>query len=179
MIGIRERGGGAYIVDKFDLKKYPMFKFFEPTEGKLMYVAKKLMEEYLYLDDPNRDYVNIHRILNYYVMNPQSNILFEIGNFDGLLGFAGIVTGYKAAFLFKLWGKEKWGPDLVRQSRELIMDCFDDLKLVRLETQTADPRIIRMGKMVGFQVEGVKKRDFLFDGKWYDNTQMAIVREGE
>jgi len=163
----------------FDPAKYPLFKPFFPTEGKLMYVAKKLMEEYLYLDDPNRDYVNIHRILNYYVNNPQNNLMLEIGDFDGLMGFAGIVLHYKAAFLFKLWGKKRWGPDLVRQSKGLIMDIFNDFDLVRLETQTADPRIIKMGSMVGFKVEGVKVKDFLFDGKWFDNTQMAIVREGE
>lgn len=163
----------------FDISKYPLFKFFVPTEGKLIYFAKKLMEEYLYLDDPNRDYGNIHRILNYYVTNPQNNILFEIGEFDGVLGFSGIVCGYKASLIFKLWGKEKWGPDLVRQSKELIKEVFDELQLIRLETQTADPRIVRMSKMVSFKVEGIKRRDFLFDGKWHDNVQLAIVREGE
>jgi len=162
-----------------DISKYSLIHPFVPTEGKLMYFAKKLMEEYLYLDDPNRDYINIHRILSYYVMNPQSNFLFEIGDFDGIMGFAGVVPGYKASFIFKLWGKEKWGADLVRQCKEFIRELFDGLNLVRLETQTADPRIVRMGKMVGFVVEGTKKRDFIFDGKYYNNVQMALVREGE
>lgn len=160
-----------------DPRKYPLFQLFEPTEGKIMYFAKKLMTEYLYITDPWRNYWTIHQILNRYVTNPRENVLYEIGDFDGILGFVDIVPGWKAHMTFKLWNKEKWGPDLVGQSRDFIREVMDELHLVRLDSATADPRIVRMSKMVGFQVEGTQKHEFMWDGKLYDQILLAITRE--
>jgi len=159
-----------------DPKKYDLFRLFVPTEGKVMYFAKKLMEEYLYLDDQWRDYTTIHRILNGYVNNERMNVIYEIGDFDGILGFTDIIPGWKAHMTFKLWNKERWGPDFVRQAKQFIQEVFTELRLVRLETGSPDPRIVKMARMVNFIIEGVRKKEFSWDGKLYDNTMLAIVK---
>ena len=162
-----------------DPNKYPLFRLFVPTQGKIMYVAKKLMNEYLYTDDLNRNLPAIEAALSHYINNPRLNVLYEIGDFEGLLGFVNIVPGFRASLLFKLWEPERWGPDLVRQSKDFIKEVMDELHLIRLGTHTADPRIVRMGKMVGFEVEGMKRLNFLFDGYPYDEFFMSIVRKEE
>jgi len=160
-----------------DAAKYPLFKYFEPTEGKIMYVAKKLMEEYLYLDDTARDYLSIHRILNNLVNDRVNNIVYEFGKFDGILGFTGILPGWKAHMTFKIWNPERWGPDFVRQAKGFIGDVMDELQLIRLESGSPDPRIVKMAKMVGFKVEGIKTAGFKWNNILFDDYIFSIIRE--
>jgi hypothetical protein len=158
-----------------DPSKYPLFRLFEPTEGKIVYFAKKLLDEYLYLDDQWRNYTAIYQIITGMLMDTRRNVIYEIGQFDGLLGFTGILSGWKATLTFKLWNKERWGPDFVRQASRFIREVMDELQLIRLETSSPDPRIVKMAKMIHFEVEGVQKYNFLWDGKFFDNYMMVLL----
>jgi len=159
-----------------DPEKYPLFRPFVPTEEKIMLVAKKLMEEYLYLDDTARDYISIHRILSNLVNDRVNNIVYEFGDFDGILAFIGVVPGWRAAMIFKIWNPERWGPDFVRQAKGFIGEVMDELQLIRLESGSPDQRIVRMAKMVGFKVEGMKTAGFKWNNTLFDDCIFAIVR---
>jgi RimJ/RimL family protein N-acetyltransferase len=160
-----------------DMEKFPLFKPFEPTEEKIMVFAKKLMEEYLYLDDTLRNYEIIHRLLLSFTLNRQGNAIYEIGDFDGILGFTDIIPGWKARLTFKLWNAERWGVDFARQAKNFLGEFMEAFHLVRLESNSPDPRIVKMAKMVGFKVEGMKRFNFSWDKQLYDDYFFSIVRE--
>ena len=164
-------------INMIDPEKYPLFRPFVPTEEKIMLIAKKLMEEYLYLDDTARDYISIHRILSNLVNDRVNNIVYEFGEFDGILAFIGVVPGWRAAMIFKIWNPERWGPDFVRQAKGFIGEMMDELQLIRLESGSPDPRIVRMAKMVGFKVEGVKTAGFKWNNILFDDCFFAIIRK--
>ena len=166
-------------ISMIDPEKYPLFRPFVPTEDKIMLVAKKLMEEYLYLDDTARDYISIHRILNNLVNDRVNNIVYEFGDFDGILAFTGIIPGWRAAMVFKIWNPARWGADFVRQARSFISDLMDELELIRLESGSPDPRIVKMATMVGFKVEGMKTAGFKWNNRLFDDCIFAIIREGK
>jgi len=169
--------GKGLEISMIDPEKYPLFRPFVPTEDKIMLVAKKLMEEYLYLDDTARDYISIHRILNNLVNDRVNNIVYEFGDFDGILAFTGIIPGWRAAMVFKIWNPARWGADFVRQARSFISDLMDELELIRLESGSPDPRIVKMATMVGFKVEGMKTAGFKWNNRLFDDCIFAIIRE--
>ena len=160
-----------------DPNKYPMFRLFQPTEGKILYFAKKLMEEYLYLDDQWRNYPDIYSIINRYISEWRHHVLYEIGEYDGLMGFTEIQPGWKAHMTFKLWNPKRWGADFVRQAKGFIGEIMDELQLIRLESASPDPRIVKMAKMVGFKVEGLRRAGFKWNNILHDDCIFAIIRE--
>ena len=156
-----------------------IFKLFEPTEDKIKFLGKKLMDEFLYMSDEDRNYDSIYRVIFYYLSMPQRNLIYEIGDYDGILVFANIIPGFKCDLTLKLWNPKRWGPDLVREGKALIDNTMDALKLQRIETNSPDPRIVKMARMVGFRVEGCRKIAFLFDGKLYDDFILGLIKEPE
>jgi RimJ/RimL family protein N-acetyltransferase len=78
----------------------------------------------------------------------------------------------------KLWGRERWGRDFVREARSLLALVMGEFRLVRLDTLTADPRVVTMARLSGFSVEGVRPKDFKWNGEYHDTTIMGLVREG-
>jgi hypothetical protein len=53
------------------------------------------------------------------------------------------------------------------------MDMF---KLRRVEAETPDERVLKMARLVGLRYEGVKVKDFMWDGEFYSQYMMAITR---
>jgi len=160
-----------------DPAKYPLFQLFDPTCKKIEFVGRKLMNEYLYLSDEYRDIDSIYKILMYYINATNRNVIYEIGEFDGILGFTDITPGWKASLTFKLWNPHRWGADFLRQAKGFIPEVFDELRLARLETSTPDARIHKMALIVGFEDEGIRKANFMWNGKLFDDYMLAIVRE--
>jgi RimJ/RimL family protein N-acetyltransferase len=164
------------------LNPSPLFRHFQPTEEKLKIIAQKLMDEYLYISDEYRDYDIIWKILFSYFNNADGgelSLFYEIGKdggFDGILGFTEIRPTWKASLMFKLWNTKVWGATFARESRQLIEMVMDGLKLVRLETSTPDPRILKMAKICGFSCEGMKELNFVWDKHFYDEYFMAIIK---
>jgi RimJ/RimL family protein N-acetyltransferase len=155
-----------------------LFRLFAPSEEKIKFIGKKLMDEYLYLSDEFRNYDSIYQILFYYINAQNKNVIYEIGDFDGFLGFINIIPGWKATLTFKLWTKALWGADFARQAKNFIGEIMDELYLTRLETSSPDPRIVKMARMVGFKNEGTRRLNFSWQGKLFDDTILAIVKEG-
>jgi hypothetical protein len=161
-----------------DPSAYPLFRLFAPSEEKIKFIGKKLMDEYLYVSDEFRNYDDIYRRLLHYANAYNQNVIYEIGNFEGILGFTNIIAGWKSHLTFKLWNKSRWGADFARQSKDFIPEIMDELYLTRLETSSPDPRIVKMARMVGFKNEGTRRLNFSWQGKLFDDTILAIVKEG-
>lgn len=161
------------------MSEYKFFKLFEPTEDKIKFFGRKLMDEFLFLPDWERNYDSIYRVIFYYLSMPQKNLIYEIGDYDGILIFANIIPGFKCDLVCKIWNSGSWGANLVREAKDLISNTMDNLQLQRMETSPADPRMVRIGRMIGFKIEGCRKDSFLFDGKLYDNFILGLIKKPE
>ena len=154
----------------------PMFRVFrEPTAEQLSSIVTRLLGDYLYAPDELRDAVTMTRLVNSYWGG--SNIIYEVGEFQGILGILDIVPEHKASVTLKLWGKERWGRDFVREARGLLSLVMGEFGLVRLATETPDSRVVSMAKLAGFSEEGKRLKDFKWNGNYYDTTVMGLVRE--
>ena len=158
------------------MKQFSMFKIFSPDDEKLKIIATHIKNKKFNLDDAYRDYNTIWNIIfpQFFI---QGNMFFEAGDFQGILGLANIVPTRSASVMMKIWDKKVWGATIVRQTRGLLKYIMGELQLRRLETSSPDPIVVRMCTMVGFKEEGIKIRSFKWNGKFYDDTYMAILKE--
>ena len=169
---------------KFDLKQIdweklkkpsPLFQVLRRTEDKDKLIAHELMNGFLNLDDRFRDYKSIYQSINYYFYYSFS-IFYEVGHgkFQALLGVTNIIPQHKADIMLKIFDTDFWGRDFVRETRSLLKLYMKELELKRISAETPDPRITRIAKMVGFEVEGVRNKDFKFNNKYYDNFLLGM-----
>lgn len=154
-----------------------MFKIFgEPDEDKrkekICLIAKELMTKKFNLPDEERNYPNIYAKLAIYG-NPYRHLFYEFGEFSGLLGFLDIYYGYKADVMLKIWDESVWNKTLMRQLIDITDMVARELKLKRLNTETADEKVKRLAEMGGFKVEGKRANDFMYDGILYTNFFMG------
>ncbi len=153
-----------------------IFTKFNPTEDKIKALSKKLMEEPLYLSDEHRDYELIHKIL-FNGFSNKNNIFYEIGEWGGLVGFVNIIPEYKADMFLKLWDKKLWGITFAKELKKLIKHTMIKYDLKRLASDSQDPRMAKMGKIVGFKVEGRFKYGFCWNKEYHTLHKLRILRE--
>jgi RimJ/RimL family protein N-acetyltransferase len=154
-------------------KPSPLFRVLQRTEAKDKLIAHELMNGFLNLDDRFRDYESIYKSMNYYFYYSFS-IFYEVGKFQALLGITNIVPQHKADIMLKIFDKDFWGKDFVRETRSLLRLYMKELELKRISAETPDPRICKIAKMVGFKVEGIRNKDFKFNDKYYDLFVMGM-----
>ena len=155
----------------------PLFRAFtSPTEEQVASIVGRLRENYLYAPDEIRDEATLRALVGAYWGG--ANIVYEIGEFRGLMGFMDIIPEHKASVTLKLWDKGAWGRNFVREARALCALVMDEFRLTRLSTETADKeRIVPVAKMAGFTIEGCRPKDFKWNGEHYDTWLMGLVRE--
>ena len=159
------------------MMEYKYFKPFKPTDVKIKELADRLMNDYLYLPDEFRDFKIIHKLLFNGFGNEELNTFWEIGEFDGILGFVNILKGHKAGVVFKLWNKELWGIGFVKEIKKLIKSIMEECNLKRVETETPDLKMVKAAKLCQFRVEGRFKNAFVWEKKMYTLHKMRILRE--
>ena len=146
---------------------------------KIQKFAKMLQERYLYLSDEYRNPEVITAIISDYFQPKHPVILYEMGNFQGLIGFTDIMPGYKASMLFKIWDKNLYSKGMVRACKGLLEFIQDSLNLRRISTGSPDPRMVKGAKMIGFKVEGEKECGFMWDGKFYTDVLLSRIQQEE
>lgn len=139
-------------------------------------LCKHLKEDYLYVSDEYRNDDAVRSMLWSHFASGDC-LIYEIKGGRGYVGFTDIQPGYKCNAMMKFWGTDLWGPSFIRQLRELVRAVVEEFDLERISTESPDPRIVKLARMVGFEVEGVRWKDFQWDGKLFDNTLMGYVRE--
>lgn len=158
-----------------------LFKPFKPTREKILLLAKKLMEEKYYLEDSYRDYSTIHKIL-FNGFSNKDNEFWEIGEFDGILGFVSVEENHKAGIVFKLWNKGIWEKEIweevfKREIKRLIKSTIEKHNLLRLEMESPDRKILKLSKLWGGKIEGKFRYFFRWNNKFYTVYRMRILRE--
>jgi hypothetical protein len=152
----------------------PMFRLFEPSKEKFDIISKHLMEGFLNLSDDLRTASSIFKLMGSYFYNG-NNIIYEINEMDGLLGFTSIVPTWKADLLFKIFNKKLWKPSFVKEAGKLVKFIMHEFKLRRVSAETPDSRVMRMAKFISFKEEGFKEDGFVFDNKFYPKYLLGIL----
>lgn len=163
-----------------------LFSWFVPDpkdpidfEKKMVRFKNYLMDKYLYLSDEFRNPRYIDAIVYNYFFGQQFNIFYEMGDFQGLVGFMNIIPGFKSGLIFKIWDKDAWTNGNARKMRECAKIVMDELGLERLTIQTPDRRMLKFGKIIGFNHEGTLPKNFLWNKKLYTTYLLGFVKEDE
>lgn len=163
---------------------HPLFKIFKPDEKdpiefykKVGRLKKMLKEKHLYLSDEYRHDTGIEAVIHNYFSNLSFNIFYEIGGFQGLLGFLNILPEFKCGLTLKLWDKQVWSKEFVRASEKLLDLYINEFKLKKISTRSPDEKIVRMAEMVGFEVEGEQPYEFKWKGKFYTDYLLGKIKE--
>ena len=157
-------------------KPSPLFQVLRRTEDKDKIIAHEFMNGFLNLDDNFRNYESIYRSMNFY-FNYTFSIFYEIGRdnkFQALLGITNIIPQHKADIMLKIFDKAFWRKDFIRESRAILKLLIKEFRLKRISTESCDPRVVKLAKMCGFKVEGIRNKDLRWDGKYYDNFLLGM-----
>mgnify|MGYP001560382330 CR=1 FL=1 len=156
---------------------FPLFRLCMLDMEKARLLADKLKNEFLYLPDELRNDASIWEIMyrNFgWDENGPLCLPYEIGNFDGALVFKDIVKNDGCILRLMFWGKHLWGLDGVKQARKLIKLVMDTFGLKVIYAGTADPKIVKMAKFVGFKLKSTRQDGFRWNGVSYPSYQLEI-----
>ncbi len=169
-------------------------RFLSPTPEKLVDLAARLMTEPMFLPDENRNQGWVDLIVAAMFAGPQLNLIYEIGEWDGVVAFQDIWPGYKAEASFVLWdnaflpgakpeqaglrGKLCWGADFIRELKGLVDLVMSEFKLKRLGMASPEEHTVKIAtKFLGFKVEGRQKYGFRQNGKMFTQNLLRCVKE--
>jgi len=162
-----------------------MFKQFIPTSEdpkdpfylKVSKLQRLLMKRPLWLSDEYRTAKGIDAIIYSYFSGFTFNVFYEAGDFQALIGFMNIQPEFKCEMTLKLIDADLWGADFVRVSKELVELFIEQFRLKRISIETADERIVRMAKMAGFEDEGKRPNDLMWEKKYYTKYLLGKYAE--
>ena len=163
----------------------PLLRLFEPTIEKLQFIANKFTTGFLYIPDELRSPQKVFELMAHlfpYAVEPALrpfHVYYEIGRFDGLVGFTNIIPEYRCGSFLKIWNKDIWGPTLARDLTELADRFMQEYHIKRMELETADERMVKVAKICGLKQEGTKALGFRFDGKLYTSYMLRKLRKGD
>jgi hypothetical protein len=112
------------------------------------------------------------------VVSPGPHELYELAD-GGVFILRDISDGFKCYLSFILWDKSLWGKDILREGKAKIEEVAAAHGLVKIETQTADERVVKLARLLGFETEGYRENSFLRGDAMYGVTLMgrAFSRE--
>ena len=145
---------------------------------KIIKLKDHLMNKYLetsdeYRNEPYLDYVIKGGFFGW------GTAMYEAGDMDALVGFINPNMGFKCGLSLSLLDKKIWGKEFVRAGKKLVDMYMDEFQLKRIGTQTADPKIVKMAKMVGFKDEGTRPFSFQWNGKFFPTYLLGLTKEEE
>jgi RimJ/RimL family protein N-acetyltransferase len=168
-------------VDKIDLDRLrnpsPLFRLLEPTQKNLDAFAAELGKGYLFVSDEIRYPEYLREMVYDLYTRRRFNLIYEIGDFQGVIGFLNVIFDHKADMMLKMWDASFWGKDAVRQGKDLLKYVVETFGLKRVGTVTADPRIVKMAKLVGFTEEGARRKAFAWNKCLHDEILLSVVRD--
>lgn len=135
------------------------------------------MKRPLWLSDEYRTAKGIDAIIYSYFSGFTFNVFYEAGDFQALIGFMNIQPEFKCEMTLKLIDADLWGADFVRVSKELVELFIEQFRLKRISIETADERIVRMAKMAGFEDEGKRPNDLMWEKKYYTKYLLGKYAE--
>jgi hypothetical protein len=157
------------------------YKLFVPTQEKIDILARRLLNDYLYMADEERDPIIIQKYIDRYFSpyHPPLDIslFYELDNFDGFVGFTGIQPEYKCNVSFKIWNPKIWGPTLARENKELAKLIMNEFKLKRMSSASPDRDMVKFAKLAGFKQEGARRYGFKWNDKFFTYYLLGITKD--
>ena len=102
------------------------------------------------------------------------NFHFVKGDVRNVKQVKDIVKNDGCILRLMFWGKHLWGLDGVKQARKLIKLVMDTFGLKVIYAGTADPKIVKMAKFVGFKLKSTRQDGFRWNGVSYPSYQLEI-----
>lgn len=146
-------------------------------EKKLVRLKNNLRDKYLYLSDQFRHPKTIDTLIHNYFYGAIFNIFYELGDFQGVIGITNILPEFKAGVFFKIWDNNAWTPANARKLKQFSDIIMKEFMLKRLSIQTPDRRMIKFGKIIGFELEGEKPLDFKWGGRLYTTYMLGMYKD--
>lgn len=174
--------------ERLDALKHPspLLRLMMPAEqdigAEVTELAQRLRESHLYLSDELRSEEYVSWLIgSWFNPNGPMNLVYRVGRdgglFGGVMAFQGILPGWKCALMAKIWDRKLWGAQLAREVRALLALVETAFDLERIDIDTADLRMVRLGRMMGFDTEGVRVRAFRWNGEPFDIYELARIKE--
>jgi len=107
------------------------------------------------------------------------NIVYEIGDGEGIMSFSTIIPGHKCRLDWYMWDKEVWGKEFARECQSLVRYIMATFNLHRVWSNTAKKEIAKYVMSFGAKIEGIKRLDFQWGGKLYNNYCLALETSKE
>jgi hypothetical protein len=142
-------------------------------------IAKHMMHNKLDISDELRHPDTIYALIFHCINNSSSNILYEVDDMKALLGITNILPKFKADVIFKVFDKSFFGFKFITQVKALFKSVMKEYELIRLNTVSPDPSMVRIAKMCGFEVEGMMPKNFMWASKLYTVAIMGLQRKEE
>jgi hypothetical protein len=150
----------------------------EPTTHVLLLIANCLKDVHLAASDENRKPDRVVDAAMSLFSHPDDSEVVGLFDDDGppkcVIGLVRVVPGLKCDMVCKILDPSIWGVSAVRGVRNYIREFAAKNKLKRINTETADEKVSRMAKMLGFGVECVKNNNFRWNGKLYPTYIMGM-----
>jgi len=144
------------------------------TPEKKEILISKMLYSFLWLPDEVRASHEIEVFVDYLFSGTRS-AFWEIGNFDGIVGFYDILPEYKCVFLARLWHRSAWSHSLVREIKDLALKFRADQRMRRISLATPDERLGKLARLIGFRAEGTQKNAFRFERKLYTQFLYRLI----
>jgi hypothetical protein len=154
-----------------------LLRIWEMKPEQLFKFGRRLLDTPLYMSDEHRTVEYIVALFSGWLSGSTINELYEIGDFGGVLGFINIIPGWKCGLLLKLWERKLWGATLAREGKKLVDDVMGRYRLRRISNETGDMASLKLYRMFGWELEGVKQDDFMWNGKLYNSYINAYLRD--
>lgn len=149
---------------------------FEPVENKVRFLASKLLTEPLYLSDEFREPQMIHKWISQILVNSEVNVLYELPDFGGVLGFLNIIPEHKADVFFRMWNKNIYTKNFSRDLKDTLRQTIEDYDLKRLSLAIPEEeKWLKFAKLYGFKREGSEKYSFRWNSKFYSLCRLRLL----
>jgi len=101
------------------------------------------------------------------------------GEFAGTISYTGLEPRF-AATIGIMAVKKYWGSGLAYDAQEVLLKFLFlelGLRVVRIWTQSGNPRAVRLAQRSGFMISGRNRQAVYKNGELYDNLLIDLLRE--
>jgi len=147
---------------------------------KVVIFERKLLTKRMFLVDDQRTPQIVHGIVKrcLYGSNDICNLIYEIGDFGGIIGFLNITEGGNAQVIVKPWSKDIAKLSVMKGLKRLISTVMEEFDLRRLTSDTASKQIKALAERAGMVVEGTLVQEYKWGGQYYDRYLLAKYGRG-
>jgi len=113
----------------------------------------------------------------YALYSAKDSAFFEVGTFDGAFWLTNLIPGWKATAHVVLWGK-----DVLKQperAKQIVRELFNMFSLKRMDSfiPARNRGAQRYAEKLGFSMEGVLRKQAIYNGEPEDVAVYSILKE--